>query len=68
MVATVRERAGARQPLPTEGERGLVVPVGPEPERRPRLVDCDLSPSPPHSRTVAVAYRKGCEQVVVVVK
>ena len=33
-----------------------------------RLVDCDLSPSPPHSRTVAVAYRKGCEQVVVVVK
>jgi hypothetical protein len=33
-----------------------------------RLVDCDLSPSPPHSRTAAVAYREGCEQVVVVVK
>ena len=33
-----------------------------------RLVDCDLSPSPPHSRTAAVAYGEGCEQVVVVVK
>ena len=33
-----------------------------------RLVDCDLSSSPPHCRTAAVAYRKGCEQVVVVVK
>ena len=32
-----------------------------------RLVDCDLSPRPPHSRTAAVAYREGCEQVVVVV-
>jgi hypothetical protein len=31
-----------------------------------RLVDCDdLSSSPPHCRTVAVTYRKGCEQVVV---
>ena len=33
-----------------------------------RLVDCDLSSSPPHCRTAAVAYREGCEQVVVVVK
>jgi hypothetical protein len=33
-----------------------------------RLVDCDLSSSPPHCRTAAVTYRKGCEQVVVVVK
>jgi hypothetical protein len=33
-----------------------------------RLVDCDLSPSPPHSRTAADAYCEGCEQVVVVVK
>ena len=31
-----------------------------------RLVNCDLSFSPPHCRTVAVAYRKGCEQVMVV--
>jgi hypothetical protein len=30
-----------------------------------RLVDCDLSSSPPHCRTAAVAYREGCEQVVV---
>ena len=33
-----------------------------------RLVDCDLSSGPPHCRTAAVAYREGCEQVVVVVK
>jgi hypothetical protein len=33
-----------------------------------RLVDCDLSSSPPHCRTAAVTYRKGCEQVVAVVK
>jgi len=32
------------------------------------LVDCDLSSIQPHCRTAAVAYRKGCEQVVVVVK
>jgi hypothetical protein len=31
-----------------------------------RLVDCDLSFNPPHCRTAAVTYRKGCEQVVVV--
>ena len=31
-----------------------------------RLVGCDLSFSPPHCRTAAVTYRKGCEQVVVV--
>ena len=30
-----------------------------------RLVDCDLSFSPPHCRTAAVTYLKGCEQVVV---
>jgi hypothetical protein len=29
-----------------------------------RLVECDLSFSPPHCRTAAVAYRKGYEQVV----
>ena len=29
-----------------------------------RLVECDLSVSPPHCRTASVAYRKGCEQVV----
>jgi hypothetical protein len=33
-----------------------------------RLVHCDLSPSPPHSRAAAVAYCEGCEQVVVTVK
>jgi hypothetical protein len=33
-----------------------------------RLVDCDLSFSPPHRRTAAVTYREGCEQAVVVVK
>ena len=35
-----------------------------------RLVDCDLSSSPPRSAasTAAVAYREGCGQVVVVVK
>ena len=33
-----------------------------------RLVDCDLSSGPPHCRPAAVSYRKGCEQVVVVVK
>jgi hypothetical protein len=33
-----------------------------------RLVDCDLSSSPGHCRTAAVTNRKGCEQVVVVVK
>jgi hypothetical protein len=33
-----------------------------------RLVDCDLSFSPPHCRTATVTYREGCEQVVVVVK
>jgi hypothetical protein len=32
---------------------------------RIRLVDCDLSSSPPHCRTAAVTYRTGCEQVVV---
>lgn len=31
-----------------------------------RLVNCDLSCSPPHCRTFAVDYRKGCEQVMVV--
>jgi hypothetical protein len=31
-----------------------------------RLVDCDLSFSPPHCRTAAVTYRKGCEQRVVI--
>ena len=31
-----------------------------------RLVDCDLSFSPPHCRSVAINYRKDCEQVVVV--
>lgn len=31
-----------------------------------RLVDCDMSFSPPHCRSVAITYRKGCEQVVVV--
>ena len=31
-----------------------------------RLLDCDLSFSPPHCRTAAVTYRKGCEPVVVV--
>jgi len=31
-----------------------------------RLVGCDLSFGPPHCRTAAVTYRKGCEQVVVV--
>jgi hypothetical protein len=30
-----------------------------------RLVDCDLSFSPPHCRTAAVTYRTGCEQVLV---
>jgi hypothetical protein len=30
-----------------------------------RLVECDLSFSPSHCRTAAVAYRKGCEEVVV---
>ena len=29
-----------------------------------RLVECDLSFSPPHCRTAAVEYRNGCEQVV----
>ena len=29
-----------------------------------RLVECDLSITPPHCRTAAVGYRKGCEQVV----
>ena len=29
-----------------------------------RLVECDLPFSPPHCRTAAVAFRKGCEQVV----
>jgi len=31
-----------------------------------RLVDCDLSVSPPHCRASAVTYRKGCEQVMAV--
>jgi hypothetical protein len=35
---------------------------------RIRLIDCDLSFRPPHCRTAAVTYRKGCEQVMVVVK
>jgi hypothetical protein len=30
-----------------------------------RLVDCDLSFSPPRCRTAVFTYRKGCEQVVV---
>ena len=33
-----------------------------------RLADCDLSSSPRHRRAAAVTYRKGREQVVVVVK
>ena len=33
-----------------------------------RLVDCDLSSSPPHCRIAAVTYRAGCEQVMVAVK
>ena len=33
-----------------------------------RLVDCDLSFNPPRCRTVAVTYRKGWEQLLVVVK
>ncbi len=31
-----------------------------------RLVDCDLSVSPPHCRASAVTYRKGCEQVMAI--
>lgn len=30
-----------------------------------RLVECDLSFSPPHCRTANVEYRKGCEEVEV---
>jgi len=33
-----------------------------------RLVDCEPSFSPPHCRTAAVTYGKGCKQAVVVVK
>jgi hypothetical protein len=33
-----------------------------------RLVDCDMSFSPPHCRTATVTYRRGCEQIAVVVK
>jgi len=33
-----------------------------------RLVDCDLSFNPPHCRTAAVTYRKGCEELAVVAK
>jgi hypothetical protein len=29
------------------------------------LVDCDLSFNPPHCRTAIVAYRPGCEQLMV---
>lgn len=29
-----------------------------------RLVNCDLSASPPRCRAVTVTYRKGCEQVM----
>jgi hypothetical protein len=31
-----------------------------------RLVNCDLSVSPPRCRGTAVTYRKGCEQVMAV--
>jgi len=30
-----------------------------------RLVNCDLSFSPPHCQNAAIDYRKGCEQIVV---
>lgn len=33
-----------------------------------RLVDCDLSSSPRHRRTVAISDREGCGQVVGMVK
>jgi hypothetical protein len=33
-----------------------------------RLVDCNLSFRPPHCPAAAVTYRKGCEEVVAVVK
>ncbi len=39
--------------------------IPPECATRIRLVDCNLSLSPPHCRTATVTYRKGCEQVVV---
>jgi hypothetical protein len=33
-----------------------------------RLIDCDLSFNPARCRTATVTYRKGCEQLAVVVK
>ena len=44
------------------------VNIPPECATSIRLVDCDLSFNPPHCRTAAVTYRKGCEQLMVVVK
>lgn len=52
-------RARPKASLPT-----LNIP--PECASSIRLVNCDLSVSPPHCRTVAVAYREGCEQLMVV--
>lgn len=42
------------------------VNIPPECATRIRLVNCDLSVSPPHCRATAVTYRKGCEQVMAV--
>jgi hypothetical protein len=55
--------ACALQPRPKPFLPNMNIP--PECATSIRLVDCDLSFSPPHCRTATVAYLKGCEEVVV---
>jgi hypothetical protein len=64
MIATLSGSASRSRPKPFLPNMNIPL----ECATRIRLIDCDLSFRPPHCRTAAVTYRKGCEQVMVVVK
>ena len=62
LIATLTGCASRVRPEPFLPS--LNIPV--ECASRIRLLNCDLSSSPPHCRAFAVDYRKGCEQVMVI--
>jgi hypothetical protein len=61
LIATLTGCASRSRPKPFLPSMS----IPPECTTSIRLVGCDLSFSPPRCRTVAVSFRKGCEQVVV---
>lgn len=63
-IATLTGCASRSRPKPFQP--GIYTPL--ECVTSIRLIDCDLSFSPPNCRTLDVTHREGCEQVVGVVK